>query len=66
MKVLAATEAELEEGVERVTRGLFIPRELLVADLSEGWPFDRAFPFQRTMQSGFQHSGVYTSLGGPH
>jgi hypothetical protein len=45
MKVLAATEAELEEGAERFAQGFFIPRELLVADLSEGWPFDRAFPF---------------------
>lgn len=45
IKVLAATEVELEEWIARVADSFGIPKELLMADRPEGWPFDSAFPF---------------------
>lgn len=45
MKVLAASEAELDRELGRLTSELGIPRSVMVVDRPEGWPFASAFPF---------------------
>jgi hypothetical protein len=45
MKVLAASQGELDRELGRLTSELGIPRAVMVVDRLKGWPFAGGFPF---------------------